>query len=408
MIVIITHTPVAFVTTKLESELDKYFGQDYKEINKMKVKVVRNGRLSIDQQQGQIRLSLPLAFEIKKGEGIFTTEVSGSINLELGIDYIISKDLDVSVATKIISYQWIVKPKLEIGSLDISVERLVDMVIQYYSDDLLNTINAKLRPFLNLQRMIDLGIQDFEYVANKDLAPEFKIDFDVKDIFLTQPVIEKEVINLSGEIIPTIQISTKSANLDLQPMLTNFRWINEVAPHPIGFIDLKLMYTDICSLLARNLNGSDFGGKMIKIQDLTLNGKDNYLQFKTKLIEPIKGSATINFNPFYNESDGKIYVRDLDIDIEADSIFYKLGAPIFANLMESKINDFFPFDINQFISSKVKNIVKDTTKVGDTAISPQVSKVVVSELGFHFDSIESRVRYEGITLCVSNETKSAV
>jgi hypothetical protein len=256
--------------------------------------------------------------------------------------------------------------------------------------------------------MIDLGIQDFEYVANKDLAPEFKIDFDVKDIFLTQPVIEKEVINLSGEIIPTIQISTKSANLDLQPMLTNFRWINEVAPHPIGFIDLKLMYTDICSLLARNLNGSDFGGNMIKIQDLTLNGKDNYLQFKTKLIEPIKGSATINFNPFYNESDGKIYVRDLDIDIEADSIFYKLGAPIFANLMESKINDFFPFDINQFISSKVKNIVKDTTKVGDTAISPQVSKVVVSELGFHFDSIESRVRYEGITLCVSNETKSAV
>jgi hypothetical protein len=408
MIVTNIATSIPLLKQMIESEIDAHLGYNFKEVNKMQVKVIRAGEIIFDHHQKQIRLTLPLDFIIKKGEGIFTSEVNGSINLDLGITYDISSSLEVNFESQIISYQWIKEPRLEIGSLDISLEKLADLVIKYSAEGVLQSINAKLKPLLNLQRMIDLGIENFEGEANKDLPSELRIDFDIKEIFLSNPIIENNILLLKGAVLPAVMITSSGTKKTLDPMATKFRWVDNLESSPLGFVDVQLMYADICKVAISHINGKEFGGKKIKIDSLSISGSGNLLKINISIESPIKGKAVIQFNPFFNESDGKLYLKDLDINITPDSIFHKLGAPIFSTFMESKINDFFPFDVNTFIRDEATKVLKNTKKIGFSEIKTQLYKLLITEMKFHFEYIEARVRYEGVIVDITNEALGQV
>ncbi|HMP29150.1 MAG TPA: hypothetical protein PKD85_06105, partial [Saprospiraceae bacterium] len=67
---------ISELTKLLENKIDEVCTLEPKEVNKMKIKLCRcgNSRLSIAKEK--ILIDLPLQLALRKGEGIFSVEVS--------------------------------------------------------------------------------------------------------------------------------------------------------------------------------------------------------------------------------------------------------------------------------------------------------------------------------------------
>lgn len=374
-----------FLSDLFEEALDEAVSSEPLEVNSVEVLLKRIGEAELRPNHKEIHIFLPLNIQLKRPAGLFTVEGSGSINLHLVVDFDINEEMKLSTKTSLVSHEWLEKPVLEIGALNIPVETLVDMVLNHHESIITAKIDASLKKVSDLNRLLLNGLDVArKSIKNQDLKGN-TIQLNLHKVALLEPMLENSKVILKGILEPTIGINTHNT---LEQGNIKFNWIeqDEFLKASTMHVDIELPYDLLKDEMKEALQGFEVGGKYFDVKSIDVHGGEK-LNIQLEIDEPIKAQVFIQGKPIYNELEGVLFVEDLDVKVNPANFIYKLTAPLVNKFVEGKMSEFFPLEVNQKLSAIVRGNIPSEILIPSGAIKVTHKELQIDALDFAVDRI---------------------
>jgi len=174
------------------------------------------------------------------------------------------------------------------------------------------------------------------------------------------------------------QISTEyqvSADWSIPP----FRWIDNDPLEHSQDVNISLKYDRIEDIIQSKINGLVIGGKTLKVHNVEIN-HDEKLYIQVELTSPIESTLTISGTPII--TDGKVQLKDLEVDMKTPSIIYRMTAPIIENLIRSEIDDRFPLDLQELIREQIRLGLAKANTIGFLDLRINANEASLSNVEF--------------------------
>lgn len=379
-----------FLDFKLSKSKISHFLQDQIDLhskNKLHVdgfdiilRSVKNENIHISARQNTILAGVPLAFTFIKSAGLFSIEGEGSIriNVEICVDF--DQHFVIQTRSVLRHFEWIKDPVLHVGELNIPIETLSNCIINYMKENTLEKIDNSIAQLVDIKKLINEQIESFGHNYPIHTKPDLFFNFQLFQV--QSDVFREDEDNIHLDI--WVEISSKITDEPIKFEMSSdpdFFWMDIRPENNEQKIDIELSYFGIAKAVMSEFNGRQIGGKTFELESVHIR-KTSLLEIKASLQSPLKGIITITCHPYLNAAEQKIYVDDVNIDIDAANIIYKLSSPIIEKIIRSRITSFLPFDPAPFFAEHIKKI--PTLSLWDNQMSfyPNINKILIEHLSF--------------------------
>jgi len=323
-------------------------------------------------------------------------EVNG---VEVKLNYDISKDLKLKCKTELVDHQWIEKPELELGALNIPVETLMNLVLGHYESVLVAKVDNAINENTNLLPFVYQGIQSLEEQINAVMPVSQVVDIKLGNMGNMTPRTTGEYIWFNGQL--ELGLSVQDKGRVRNDMLPTVSWISELANSESIYADIELSYEDVKALLIEKLSGVEIGGKQMEITAINIR-KNESLNINMDLASPIKGKVILDADLVYNKMEGSIYAENLDVAVKPANFIYKITAPIVNKFIEGKLEEIFPIKLQELINTNLSKLPKEF-KTEKGTISPKIQTLTVKELAATERGLAGKVAISGAELDLTIE-----
>lgn len=389
-------TTSEFLSNLLEDALDKAVSSEPMVVNGVEVMLTRVGKAEILPIGKKVDIFLPLKIRLKREAGLFTVEGNGAIKLHLAVNIDITNALKLKAKSDLVSHEWINKPVLEIGALNIPIETLVNLVLKHHESIITAKIDSSLQQFSDLNELLQGGLADArEKLSELDLKGN-RINLDVDELILSEPMINDGKVNISGIVKPDISINDAAV---VQSSIVPFRWMTEEDKNKenIVFVPITFDYDFLEKELRTVLQGMEVGGKHFDVRSININGGDE-LNIRMVIDEPIKAEVFIKGKPVYNEIEGKLILNDIDVKVNPSNFIYKLTAPLVNRFVEGKMEDFFPLNVNTQLSELVSSNIPKSINLEKAKIGIAQNGIQIQELKFLERKLSALAQINGLAV----------
>jgi len=390
-----------FLSDLFEEALDDAVSSEPMEVNSVEIILKRIGEAELRPDHKSIHIYLPLNIQLKRPAGLFTVEGSGSINLHLVVDFDIDSSMKLKAKSDLLSHEWLEKPVLEIGALNIPVETLINMVLKHHESIITAKIDASLKKVSDLNSLLQKGINKAkESINNQDLKGN-DFEMNLQKVSLVEPIIQDDRLLVKGFLVPTIGINTKK---HLEQQNISFDWIEKevLSGDSTMQVDIELPYDLLINELKDALQGMEVGGKQFDVRSIDISGGDN-LEIQMEINEPIKAQIFIQGSPIYNEIEGELIIEDIDVKVNPANFIYKLTAPLVNKFIEGKMSDFFPLEVNQKLREIVRSKIPSEIMIPNGKINVNHKQVVIDSLEFEEDRIVGKTTISNLSIAVAHQ-----
>ena len=382
----------------LESKIDEICSGEVHEVNKMRVQIRRTANIHLSMKHKDIYVVLPLEFKLLKGEGIFVTEIKGEVEMTVMIHFEIDHHMHIDFNTKLLERRWLNGPTLEIGSLDLPVEKVANLVIDYHQDEILDNVNNTLQTNINRLKYSFLEARKLQELINPYLPSGLYADINRLEVIAETPILDNNSLNIYLLIKPNLHISSTY----FEPQHHNpeflFHWVEKIQSQTLGYIRGEISYEYILGLLTNLINGMQMAEKKVLIQHLRHKKVQNKILLSGIIMSPIEGKLAFSFIPVYNESKGELMLHSFESKVDPDSFLYKLGAPVLNKIIKERIQDIFPWGINRVLDNQIKKVNGRTKNLDNYKFKSQIDVLSIDELIFNDINVSVKMRYEGLTI----------
>lgn len=386
-----------YLSSLINLQLDQIFTQNMGETNKVTVEMKRIGDVEVSLVENDVLLKAPIDIFLKKGEGLFTAEAHGKISIDIKIELNIDDEMRASTRTDITGYKWIDKPTLDIGVFEVSVEKMTDLGLNYYESSICGAIDAKLKPLINLNHILEENLSRLALETKGFLPEGIHLDLIPKSFMLENFATDGDHININLGIDPILSLSSGDIKAKLKK---SFRWVDKLNPNSLGFVHFKLDKATLRNLVIDAVQNKEFGGREILITKLGLQTSPQSIALTGELSKPIECTFTLQANPLFNEHEAKLYVKGLDLKVKPKSFIHKLGAPIFTSFIKSQMEELFPIDLNQTLNEALAPLKPFKHKIAEISLQVDFKQVRVNELLVTTDGVEGMMAYEDLIIKV--------
>lgn len=390
-----------FLSDLFEEALDEAVSSEPMEVNSVEIILKRIGEAELRPDNKSIHVYLPLNIQLKRPAGLFTVEGSGSINLHLLVDYDISDSLQLKAKSDLVSHEWLEKPILEIGALNIPVETLVNMVIKHHESIITAKIDASLKKISDLNKLLVQGIDKAKESINSQDLKGNSFELNLENVSLTEPSLKEGIVSLHGFLKPNIGINSKKLT-DIREV--SFDWIDEnvLKEDSTMQIDIELPYDLLKDELIDALQGMEVGGKNFDVRSVNIRG-GKQLKINLDIDDPIKAQIFVEGAPIYNELEGVLIMEEIDVNVNPANFIYKLTAPLVNRFIENKMSDFFPLEVNQKLGEVVKSKIPNEVLIPNGKINVAQDAVRIDALEFLEDRIIGKASILNLSVAVSHQ-----
>lgn len=358
----------------------------------LKITESRAEEYKISLETKTINVGIPVDFEFLKKAGLFSIEGEGHIFVELGVEFDILTDLSFKTDTKLISHKWIDSPVLKIGALDIPAETLSNCIIQYLKEKMLDRVDQYLSQNIHIKKLIAEQIKAYGY--NYSISQKPPLFFNLTIDQLLAGKISEDAQDIHIDI--WIELTAKITDLPIQyePIIQpEFIWIDDL-PHTHSLnADIELSYYGLGRMIMQSLNGADIGGKTFDIESIHIRNT-SFMEITATIREPVKGIITITGHPYFDKTDKKILVNDLNVNIDAKGLLYKLSSPIIEKIVFNKLDALFPYNIAPFFLHYFENIPSFSFFDNRVSLQPQIENAELSDVIFEEQQISVTIFLE--------------
>jgi hypothetical protein len=385
-----------FLANLLEDALDKAVSSEPMEVNGVEVRLTRVGEAEIRPSGKKIDIYLPLKIQLKREAGLFTVEGNGAINLHLAVHIDISNTLKLKAKSELVTHEWLEKPVLEIGALNIPIETLVNLVLNHHESIITAKIDNSLQEFSDLNKLLQGGLTDArKKLGELDLKGN-RINLDVDELILSEPKINDGKVNISGIVRPDLAINDDAV---IQSSLVPFRWMTEADNKRENkvFVPITFDYNFLENELRALLQGMEVGGKHFDVRSIEIKGGEE-LNIRMVIDNPIKAEVFIKGKPVYNEIEGQLILNDIDVKVNPSNFIYKLTAPLVNRFIENKMEDFFPLSVNEKLSELVSANIPKSIDLEKAKISIAQNGIQINQMRFLDRKLNALAQINGLSV----------
>ena len=328
--------------------IDKYLDTDL-EIDAMGMDVIitKEKDATMEFLGTQVLSTLPIRIDVTKNT--FLKNLTGHGSLEL--HFITGIDIDTNwtlvTNTELADHEWIEKPKLNLGSIQINVSRLADEIIN--------------RSKATLEKQIDLSVKDQISFKDRllDVLKYVEEPFLIDTLMNSWLSIRPEHIYMShiqndsefaiGNVTVHGETKLSSSKPDIIPgiKLPQFKWETQLDDTSHINVVMDVTYNQVNQYLQENYKGETIknGDKKITIHDIYMKREGEKLVVVSDVSGSIKGKLLVSGKPVFDNTKQKFYTEDIDIDIQTKNVIHKAGAWLFKGKIKNKLKDMLDFSI---------------------------------------------------------------
>ena len=334
-----------------KSKLNQYLQEAFEDYHHHKInagdfvitlKKSNDKSLSINARMKSIFAEVPIAFTFAKSAGLFSIEGEGSIKINLEIQCEIDETFGFKTKSIMHNHSWYEGPVLHLGELSIPAETISNCVIAYMKESLLEKLDKRLEETADIKKMINeqLKLYATNYLVNR--KPDLYFNGQLTEVQSSLFREDETDIHLDLWLEMSAKISDEPIAFEVQSTPVFF-WAEDKKVKNSQKIDIELSYVGLAKLLMTEINGQEIGGKTFELNSIHIRNTSQ-LEIKAHVIEPIAGIITFTGMPYLAQAEQKIYLDNLDIDIDANNFIYKLSSPIIEKILRNQIIKLIPFD----------------------------------------------------------------
>lgn len=364
----VLHIPIELNIVELERTLNEelqgvlFNDNTFDDGDNMKLKATKLSNIGFKADNKSISFSLPLALDIQYNAGILgTLNALGDISLDLKTEYNIQPDWSIVTKTEISGYRWLKRPTLQMGSINVPIGSLVNLVLNQTRKTIGREIDDVVKDYLGLSRVI----QDTWDMLHQPLlvSPEYSawLQFNPTSIGMTPVGVINN--NLSTTVVieakPLVSIGPRPEDKESAqlPPLTMF---TALAPGIDMHINTAVAWEEAERIAKEQVVGETYssGKRKVTVQDLKFYGtKDNKVVVNTRLTGSYNGSIYLTGTPELDPNNNKIKIKDLDFTLETRNVLMKGGAWLLRTTVKNRIQDNMNF-LLKYNLEEMKNMLQ--------------------------------------------------
>jgi hypothetical protein len=337
------------------------------------VKAWKKDNIKIGFENGQFRYLVPLKLWIKAGWKIQQFGISLSdyreLNAEIALKFrssvVVNKDWFVTTVTTSDGYDWITKPTLKIGPVDLPITFIADMIIKYNTKTINSAIDAGLEQSLDLKstakeawiEMQKPMLLSEEYGLWLRISPKSVSAMPVtggngiiKHTTSIQGIAEcftgKKPPSMINRVLPDLTTAT-----DLS---------DEFLANVVSYIGYE--YLDSITRLMLINTSYTYEKKKITITGVSVYGNENKMIIATDVTGSINGKLYFSGQPIYRTTDSSIILKDLQFSVQTRNLLVKSAAWVANSGIERMISKNMSYPIGAEIRETYDMMVESLNK----------------------------------------------
>lgn len=349
------------------------------------------GAPNIQADNKTIQISLPLGVGFSRQAGLFTVQGHGKIHVKIASRFDVSPDLNLTTKSAIEDHIWLEKPVIDFGSLDITVEKLVDLILKHYHDMIVHSIDKGLKTKFSLSSVVDQLLESLRNDLNKFSYHGLKVFLQPSEIIV------EPIYNEAGKMVFRGGISTSlvcTLNNPFEPKRPSLRWVDNLLNDNLSMMRLDIAEEVISEIVCEFINKQEYGGEALEARECKVDFSPTKMDVVLLLEKPIKAKVMLKGSPRYNEAESKLYIDKLDIDMKASNIIYRLTAPLVNRFLESSFEEKLPVAVDSVIKEQISTQMPLCFQTGAMEVNVVVGKVSVVEMKFDDAGLKALVKIE--------------
>ena len=345
----------------------------------------------INAENKSISIALPLGINFSRQAGLFTVQGHGKIHVKIKSDFDVSPEFNLNTKSAIEDHIWLEKPVIDFGSLDITVEKLVDLILKHYHDILAHSIDKALKTKLSLPEIVNHVLA----ALKKDLSGfnyhGLKVFMQPSEILLEPITNEEGKMVLKGGINTALVCASKDPFAPVSPKL---RWVQTLLNDNLSIMHLDVTEEVISDIMCEFINQQEYGGEALVASSCKVDFSPQKMNLQLNLSRPVKAMLYVNGQPRYNEAESKLYLDKLDIKMKASNLIYKITAPLVNRFLEASFKEKLPVPINGLIKEQTQKELPLSFLAGGMKIQVNVQNISVEEMQFDDIGVKAIIRIE--------------
>lgn len=298
------------------------------------VKAWKKENIKIGFENGQFIYRVPLKLWIKAGWKInqfgITLSDYRELNAEIALKFrstvVVNKDWSVTTVTTSDGYEWLSKPTLKIGPVDLPITFIADMIIKYNTKTINSAIDTGLEQSLDLKTNARQAW--IEMQKPMLLSQEYGVWLRVSPRAVSALPITggKGIIKHTSSIQAVTECFTgKQPPSKINPVLPELVTVSKLADDFLANVVSYIGYEYLDSMTRIMLVNTsyDFGKKNITITGVSVYGNENKMIIATDVTGSITGKLYFAGFPEYRPADSSIILKDLQFSMQTKNVLLK-------------------------------------------------------------------------------------
>ncbi len=337
-------------------------------------KVWKRERITTSSLNNEILFKVPLKVWLKVGYkaaplGIQISTVKETefdFNVNFKSSFSISSKWEAVTTTSLVNYEFITTPKVRIGPIEIPVTGLVKKALDSKAPEIMKALDESIKQKIEIKKYI---IQAW----NQALQP-FLLSEKYRNWLKVSPVeLQMAPITIKDNIV-TANIGIKAYTESLVGAKPNVTLVNNVPDltliskisedFQVGILG-EISHEEAVIFAKDTLVGQNFsfqnGKYNIKVTDIDIYGKENYLIIKTGLSGSLEGTIYFKGIPYYDEKSRSVKLSNFDYDLQTKSLLAKAANWLLGGKLAKTMQESLEIPVGSNIDD-IKNQIQDNLK----------------------------------------------
>lgn len=360
-----------------------YEDNDLRDGDNMRIRAEKSQdiRLGVDSQL--IKYRVPLSLWIQYDLGISKVEAEGDLSIDFKTAFAITKDWNIVTATEVVRYDWLKKPRLKMGVVNLPIGFIAGLVLENSKATITRNIDRLMQEQFSLRDMVG---EAWEKMYKPVLVSEaYNTWLAVNPQAVGMAPLDMRGDRIRGSIfvetLPRVYIGRPPENIRPLP-LPPLEVQREAGEGFTVYLNTVISYEEAERIARGQLLGETFsqGKRSVTVQDIELYGQGNKIVVNTVLSGSYNGSIYLIGKPVYNFRKNAIEIESLDYELSSRNFLLKSAGWLLKSTMKNKIEDNMNFllDYNlQEMKAQFQQQLEEYKISEDVTLKGELSEVSV-------------------------------
>jgi hypothetical protein len=325
------NVPIKATTVDLAAQINSYFkGELYRDDSftnnggdNLKCYVSSYDDIKLKTNNNGLQFYLPLSIKGTYRRLGMSVSFSGILKARYITKISLGDNYQLTSKTKSNGYDWVMKPQLKFGSVNVSVGWIMDLVLDSQEDYINTTIDRAVKDNIDLKEMIRPGIEALSRPINVSDAYRTWFKITPVELFATQISAIDDTLKFTvGLKAFTETFMGEEPEVEFTLDSLPFHVVEEVQDDfNIGIVSV-LTHNEVSEILNKEYVESNYeykqGKNSIQFTKMNVYSHQEELVIEVGMKGSIVGDVYLRGTPVYDSLTKSIVMNDLDFDLDSE------------------------------------------------------------------------------------------